>query len=97
MFARLTTLQGSPDRVDDAVQFIEQRVVPGAKEQAGFRGGYWGLDRSTGKGFALTLWESEQTMQDSDAAFGQRVREEGARDLAAQTVSVETYEVVAQS
>jgi hypothetical protein len=96
MFARLTTLQGSPDRADEAVRFIEQKVLPGAKEQAGFKGGYWGLDRSTGKAIALTLWDSEQSLRDSEA-FGQQARDEGSREIGGRVVSVETYEVVAQA
>jgi heme-degrading monooxygenase HmoA len=96
MFARLTTLQGSPDRADEAVRFIEQKVVPGAKGQAGFKGGYWGLDRSTGKAIALTLWESEQAVQDSEA-FGQQARDEGSRELGGRVVSVEAFEIVAQA
>jgi hypothetical protein len=96
MFARLTTLQGSPDLADEAVRFIEQKVLPGAKEQAGFKGGYWGLDRSTGKAIALTLWDSEQSLRDSEA-FGQQARDEGSREIGGRVVSVEAYEVVAQA
>jgi hypothetical protein len=97
MFARLTTVQGSPDRVDEGIQLTEQRVIPMAKAQAGFRGGYWAVDRSTGKAIALTVWESQQAERDSDAAFAQGVRDEVARELAGQIVSVETFEVIAQA
>jgi hypothetical protein len=96
MFARLTMLQGSPERADEGIRFIEETVLPGAKQQAGFQGGYWGLDRATGKAMALTLWESEQAMRDS-AAMAQQFRDEGARDIGGQVLSVETYEVVAQA
>lgn len=96
MFARLTTLQGSPDRVDQGIQFVEQRVVPMTKEQPGFRGGYWAVDRSTGKAVALTLWESQQAEQDSDAEFAKQVRDEAASEVGGQIVSVDKYEVIAQ-
>jgi heme-degrading monooxygenase HmoA len=95
MFARLTTLQGSPERADEAIRFIQETVLPQAKQQAGFQGGYWGLDRSTGKGIALTLWESEQAVRDSEPS-GQQVRQEGARAIGGDVVSVETFEIVAQ-
>jgi heme-degrading monooxygenase HmoA len=95
MFARLTTLQGSPERADEGVRFIQETVVPQAKQQAGFQGGYWGLDRSTGKA-ALTLWESEQAVQDSEP-FGQQVRQQGTTVIGGEVVSVETFEIVAHA
>jgi hypothetical protein len=97
MFARLTTLQGSPDRIDQGIRFTEERVVPMSKQQPGFKGGYWAVDRSTGKAIAFTLWESQQAEQDSDAAFAQQVRDDVAREVAGQIVSVEKYEVFAQA
>jgi hypothetical protein len=97
MFARLTTLQGSPDRVDQAIQLTEQRIIPMAKGQPGFKGGYWAVDRSTGRGIAFTLWESQQAEQDSDAAFAQGARDEVAREVAGQIVSIDRYEVFAQA
>jgi heme-degrading monooxygenase HmoA len=96
MFVRLTTLQGSPEQADQAIKFIEDVVLPGAKQQAGFQGGYWGLDRSTGKAIALTMWESEQAVRDSDP-FGQQVRQQGAETLGGEVLSVEAFEIVAQA
>jgi heme-degrading monooxygenase HmoA len=96
MFARLTTLQGSPERADEGVRFIQETVLPQAKQQAGFQGGYWGLDRSTGKAIALTLWESEQAVQDSEP-FGQQVRQQGTSVIGGEVVGVETFEIVAQA
>jgi hypothetical protein len=96
MFARLTLLQGSPDRADEGIRLIQETILPGAKQQAGFQGGYWGLDRATGKAMALTLWGSEQAMNDS-GAFAQQSRDEAATDFAGQILSVELYEVVAHA
>jgi hypothetical protein len=32
VFARVTVVQGSPDRYDDAVRIINERAAPGAKQ-----------------------------------------------------------------
>jgi hypothetical protein len=96
MFARLVVLQGAPDRADDAIRFMEEQIVPRIKQQAGFQGGYWALDRSSGKAIGLTLWESEQAAADTEA-FTQRMQPEGEAATGGQLVSTETFEVFAQA
>ncbi len=60
MFARLTRVQVNIDRLDETVKLFEESVIPAAKSQKGYRGAYLLTDRKTGKGVALTLWDSEQ-------------------------------------
>jgi heme-degrading monooxygenase HmoA len=95
MFARLTVVQGSPDRVDEGIR-VAQEIAARAKEVPGFGGGYWAVDRSRGISIALTTWETEQALQHSQA-FWQQVREGVARTMGGQVMSAETYEVVAQA
>jgi len=59
MFARLTIVQVKMDKLDETVKIFEENVVPVAKSQKGYRGGYLLTDRKTGKGIAMTLWDSE--------------------------------------
>lgn len=60
MYARLTHLDVWPDKADEAIELYEKSVVPAAKSQKGFVGLYLLSDRTTGKGLAITLWESEE-------------------------------------
>jgi heme-degrading monooxygenase HmoA len=60
MFARLTTFQIKIDKMDEILKVYEESVVPAAKSQKGYRGTYLLTDRKTGKGIAVTLWDSEQ-------------------------------------
>jgi hypothetical protein len=94
MFARLTVLEGSPDKVDEGIRSA-QEIASSAKEMPGFTGGTWAVDRSSGKAIALTLWETEQALQESET-WGQQVRQDAASTVAGHVVSVERYEVIAQ-
>jgi heme-degrading monooxygenase HmoA len=60
MYARLTRLDIKLDKVDEAIELYRKSVVPAAKSQKGFVATYLLSDRSTGKGFALTFWKTEQ-------------------------------------
>ena len=58
MFARVTIVQIRSDAVDQAVQIYSDSVMPAAKAQPGYVNTYMFTDRATGKGMAVTLWQS---------------------------------------
>ena len=60
MFARLTIVQVKSDKLDEAIKIFRDSVIPAAKSQKGFRGGYLITDRKTGKGISMALWDSEE-------------------------------------
>ena len=60
MHARVTTTQFSPYRLDEAIHIAREQIVPAARQQAGFKGFLMLVDRSTGKGITITLWEGEE-------------------------------------
>ena len=96
MHARVTHFKGEPTKVDEGIRRIKEIVVPGAKKLPGFKGGYWFLDRKTGKGFGVTLFESEEAVRLSEDAAIQ-MREQAASTGATEITAVERYEVVAQA
>lgn len=59
MYARVTTTQFSPYRLDEAIHVAREHTVPAAQQQSGFKGYLMLVDRSTGKGMTITLWEEE--------------------------------------
>ena len=95
MFARVTTIQAPPDRFDEGVRLIQERVIPAARQLSGFKGGYWMANRQTGGVVAVTLWESEEAMRASAAAMEQS-RTQATQAVGASIQSVEEYEVIAQ-
>lgn len=95
MFARVSVIQGSPDRYDDAIKVINERAVPGAKQLRGLVTAYWALDRSTGKGVTFSVYDSEESLNASEEIVRQ-LRDTSVAEAGAQVVSVETFEIVAQ-
>jgi len=59
MYARVTTTQFSPYRLDEAIHIAREHTVPAAQQQSGFKGYLMLVDRSTGKAMIITLWEEE--------------------------------------
>jgi len=59
MFARITRIQVKSDKVDEAIKIYTENVTPARKAQKGSRGAYLLTDHKTGKGIAITLWDSE--------------------------------------
>ena len=94
MHARLTRFEGSPDKADAGIKLIKEVVIPTARKLGGFRSGYWLMDRSSGKGFGVTVFESEAALKASEEAAAQ-VRQR-ASDVSTIT-GVERYEVFAHS
>ena len=94
MHARVTRFKGEPGRIDEGIRNIKENVVPGAKKLAGFKHGYWLLDRKTGEGFSVTVFESEADLQASEES-AKKLRELAATS-GSQITGVERYEVVAE-
>jgi len=94
MFARVSTLQGPPDQVDDGIKAVHEQVIPAAKEMRGFKGMLALADRETGKMVGITLWESEDALREREEAANQ-LRSGSSAAGGADILSVERFEVVA--
>lgn len=62
MHARVTYSTTDPTQAPERLRFIKERVAPSASSREGFKAGYWMSDPATGKGLAITFWESEAAM-----------------------------------
>ena len=92
MYGRVTRLEGSPDQIEQGNEFMEQTILPAARQLEGFRGVLSLTDRANGRGLTVTLWETEEAMQASEEAAN-RLRDEAARAFGGTIVGVERYEV----
>lgn len=92
MHARVSRFQGDPASLDDGEQYAREHIVPAAQQQPGFLGLLSLIDRDSGDTLAITLWESERALRDSESA-ADKLREESADHSSAQITSVERYEV----
>jgi heme-degrading monooxygenase HmoA len=93
MHARVSTIQGSTDQIDKGIDMVRDTTVPAVKGIDGFKGLFSLVDRQTGKGLTITLWESEAALQASEEEAN-RLRREAAENLGATGApTVERYEV----
>lgn len=68
MHARVVSMEMLPMHVGEAVRIYQDRVVPAAREQEGFRGALMLTDPDTGEGLSISLWNSEDEMHASEAS-----------------------------
>jgi heme-degrading monooxygenase HmoA len=93
MHARLTTLDATPDRMDDVTREVQEHVLPQLQQQDGFKGFIALRDRGSGRVRGVALWESEEALRATDEAAA-RIRGGVAKATGATVASVENYEVV---
>jgi hypothetical protein len=93
MHARITTLHGTAGAVDAGIENFRKNVVPFAREQG--RGAILLVDRQSGEAIAITLWEDEAKMRESEEAAN-AVRADAAEEMGVSDApAVARYEVAA--
>jgi heme-degrading monooxygenase HmoA len=95
MHARLTTIEVSADKIDEAVAMMNEQVIPPLKALDGFVGAYFLAGLGAGKLVGITLWDSEASLKASEEA-GAKLRADTAEEAGGTVVSVERFEVIAQ-
>jgi heme-degrading monooxygenase HmoA len=92
--ARMSRLEGPPERIDDLARRFEEVVVPMLRELDGFQGAMVLGDRTRGTNIAISYWESEAAMRASEETVS-RPRKEAEVAAAARSASVvEEFEVM---
>ena len=93
MYARVATFESDPARVDDAINMVRAEVESG-DTPPGLQGAKMLMlvDRQSGKGIGITLFESEEAMRRGDEALN--AMSPGASE---RRTSVEFYEVPVQT
>ena len=96
MHVRISTIQADPSRIEDGVAVINDKVIPTLKGIDGFTASNFVVDRGAGKLLGIAFWDSEEAMNASAAAVDP-IRNVVAEAMDGKIVSVESYELVAQS
>ncbi|HEU5009187.1 MAG TPA: hypothetical protein VFT33_00670 [Gaiellaceae bacterium] len=93
MYARVATFESRPENVDDAIAMVRAEVEAG-ETPSGLEGAKMLMlvNRETGKGVGVTLFESEEAMRRGDEALN--AMNPGGTE---RRVSVEFYEVPVQT
>ncbi len=92
MYARISTLEGSPEHIDEGLRQLRENGLPQLNQQEGFKGMVALADRKTGKTLGITFWESEEALKASEEA-GEKVRKDAAEAMSETIAAVERYEV----
>lgn len=95
MFARVTTLQLQPGKLDEFLRFFQDWIAPAAATQPGFGGITLMSDPRIGKVVAFGLWDSEADLLASEQAYYQAKLAEVGGMLAGPPIR-EAYEVSVQ-
>ena len=90
MYARIATFESDPAKVDDAISMVRGQVESG-DTPAGLEGAkmLMLIDRKSGKGIGVTLFDSEEAMRRGDEALN-KMNPTGSGE---RRTSVEFYEV----
>lgn len=93
MYARVATFEGDPANIDDAIDQVRSEVESGSPPP-GLEGAKMMMlvDRQSGKGLGITLFESEDAMKRGDEALNAMSPGAGER-----RTSVEFFEVPVQT
>ncbi len=98
MVARVITSETPRDRAGrlEPGEYIRNAVVPVAEKQKGLKAAYWFLNKESGKGIAIMLYETEKDLRDS-AESARQTRERRTQAIGVRFTSVEEYELVAEA
>jgi hypothetical protein len=93
MYARVATFESDPANIDDAIEMVRGEVESG-NTPAGLEGAKMLMlvNRETGKGLGVTLFESEEALRKGDEALN--AMNPGASE---RRTSVEFFEVPVQT
>jgi heme-degrading monooxygenase HmoA len=79
MYARVTTIEGAPGKIDDAERHMQEQTLPQLQQMEGFKGFLALGDRQSGKVIGVAFWESEEALRATEQAVS------GVRSGAAET------------
>ena len=95
MYARVTTVQVQPAKMEEAIQITNESINPAISQQEGLISFTDLIDRSTGKATLVTLFETEADMK---AGMSSGFVEQQVAKIAlllTETPLIEFYEVLA--
>ena len=92
MYARLSTIEGAPDKIDEATRHLQEQALPQLQNMGGFKGFVALSDRNSGKMIGLAFWEDEDALRATEQEVS-GVRSGAAQAIGGTVVSVEEFEV----
>lgn len=93
MHARVTFATAQPAKIDEATKIMRDSILPAAKKQKGFKGLTYLMNRKTGKGMSIVLWNTEDDMTAGESSGFYREQLAKEMPLLSEPPTMEQYEV----
>lgn len=93
MVSRVNFLETASERIDDVARVVREVVHPGIRDEGGYVGYIVLGDRETGRALGVTLWESDEAREVSDAKARQ-IRPRVEQETGGTMRAVERYDVL---
>ena len=91
--ARFTSFEGPPESIEEGFRTFSDDLADWFRDATGFRGWLVLLDAPKGRSIGITLWASNQALED-EVASGATLRNEVAAGLQTSVTNVERYDLV---
>ena len=91
MYARSTTVRGDPGKVDDAIAYVRDEVMPAVQQMSGCVGLSMLCDRDAGRCIVTTAWADDTAMHATAEAV--RPMRERVREVFGGDVEVNQWEI----
>lgn len=85
MHSRFTTVKGSAENIDAAIEQVRSDIVPALEAADGFKGFTLHVDRENGIMTGISYWESEEGLRASEGSIAPK------RDQVAETAGEGAY------
>ena len=92
MFARMHTLQTTPEVHDEGLELVKTELLPWLQDSTGFRGLLRLASPDRAKTVVITLWADQESMQQS-AAAGRNLWSLITETAGSKHLALEDYEV----
>ena len=95
MHARLSRFAGlPPERIDHTLAEFQQQQLPEIEKQDGYAGVVLMVNQRTGQAAAITFWDSEMALRQSEHAAGAAVQQAVDTAQPSREPVIDRYEVV---
>ncbi len=92
LFCRVNQLYADPQRIEEAIAFVRDSVIPNLSKLKGYRSIVMGVNRMTGRCFVTSGWETADDRAASEPAVVDQ-RREATNIAGAKDVEVTLFEV----
>jgi hypothetical protein len=73
VYIRITPFSFDPSREQEVVRFTNDQLIPAFRRAPGFRHYYGATDRTSGRGSAVTLWDTREQAEAMRNVLGSQI------------------------